>query len=59
MAMFSIHQMVGLWGGGMVRADSGMTPRFLASACTLVEVSNTEEVKVWEEKTINSVGHVT
>lgn len=41
-----------------MRADSGVTPRFPASACTLTEVSNTEEVKVWEEKTINSLGHV-
>lgn len=35
-----------------------MTPRFLAWACTFTEVSNTEEGKAWEGKTISSIGHV-
>lgn len=39
-----------------VRADLGMTPRFLAWVCVVIEVSNTEEVKVREEKTISSLG---
>lgn len=45
-----------LWGGRNVSADLGMTPRFLAWVCVVIEVSNTEEVKVREEKTISSLG---
>lgn len=41
------------WEGRNVSADLGMTPRFLAWVCVVNEVSNTEEVKVREEKTIS------
>lgn len=41
-----------------VGAGLGTTPRFLAWACTLTEVINTEEVKVWWGKTVSSLGHV-
>lgn len=41
-----------------MRVGLGMTPRFLAWACTLIEVINKEEVKVWQGKTVSSFGHV-
>lgn len=41
-----------------MRVGLGMTPRFLAWACILIEVINIEEVKVWQGKTVTSFEHV-
>lgn len=47
-----------LWEGRNAKGDSGKTLRFLTWADTLIVVSDMEEGKIWEGKTLSLLGHV-